>query len=108
MKKPEVGDTVVIHGTVTRVTDKCVFYDSKIGHHRLIENMEDLEDVIPKPWVPEVGGRVKLLGGNFTHEILAIDGNSAFIKCVAVNYQSASHSIGDHRCTPLESLVCAD
>lgn len=67
MKKPEVGDTVVIHGTVTRVTDKCVFYDSKIGHHRLIENMEDLEDVIPKPWGPKVGDEVRF--DHHAHEV---------------------------------------
>lgn len=103
MKKPEVGDRVLVE--IAKIGNTPGLF-TFVGSNLLVR--PEIFDVIPKPWTPEVGGRVKLLGGNFTHEILAIDGNSAFLKCVAVNYHSASHSIGDHRCTPLESLVCAD
>jgi hypothetical protein len=53
MKKPEVGDTVIIQGIVQNVFyNNCnVQLPSKSGIR--IFYFHEITDVIPKPWVPQ-------------------------------------------------------
>lgn len=83
-KLPEVGDTIIIRGIVTEITPSydgsiVKYIDQNGSEGRVLASR--ISEVIPKPWEPKAGDRVKYLQSNICiYTILGLDGNSAWIK----------------------------
>ena len=83
--KPQIGDTVVIRGVVTKIHNSSIKIKTKTFHDTLEPefspyiSMSRISEVIPKPWVPKVGDEVDVEGKwSFTdcgYTVLALHGD---------------------------------
>lgn len=73
-KRPEIGDTVIIRGIVCAFTDYPGGFrfcqDGGIASPVL--DLSRISEVIPKPWEPKAGDRMRYNTGTFIYTIQAI------------------------------------
>lgn len=69
MVKVNVGDTILVKQTITEIRPSSVYTRTPSGNMQWV-NLQDIDSVIPTPWVPKVGDSYSI-GTKFPFNIIA-------------------------------------
>jgi len=79
MLKPKIGDTILVKGIVKGIfSDRSILYITNNGIC-VSANLEDVTEVIPKPWEPKVGEKIKHTSYPKTYEIIGLWKNKVWV-----------------------------
>lgn len=80
MKKPELGDTVVIKGVVDSVNREGTLFTLKVPNCvSLLFNLCHISEIIPAPYVPKIGHNVIYGNDLVVRQVLAVSGDYVWI-----------------------------
>lgn len=83
MKIPKIGDTVVIRGVARSVG----VYHTRVdvpGKGNFIINTDQIDEIIPTPWVPKAGDKVRFIPyDDMRYEIIALYDHKAWFKNIS-------------------------